>query len=537
VVPSEVVYGPGGEKINRGIAYTALDGRMNSSFRIPVNSSYQEEAEARRMKREKAMMKSKMMRPSFPSDKWSLVDTSRRSPAVNNSHRALSDRDVDPRLGSRGRSSSMQNDSGASGPPRLRGRRKKDHSFNVSSRGGTTRSSQMSDSSNSCDISQKIVVDKTPSERSLHSIGRTSNPSSDYYTDSIGQSRDGIKGEGSQPESRSGSLLLVDSSSQPDSKKGSRSNSRRNSSTSVDSMGIQIVKSKDDIDSDEERSGGMSGSRRCLSLPGEISLSSSAQSSHWNQQTENLISGRRSLMDPSGKDSSERYMDMGVVIDSLIPHDMLSPSVTLGEIKRAQVRFHGDPESSDIKITRPISSLSLTSGHSPHISPHMSSDEIVSSGEDLESLGSSQVSSLGEHSPRSRSLSPHGWPFQKNKSFIIVRTNSQSMMNLGPLDNVNEWEEYENASPPLSTPVGELLKSNTSQKSSSEESHNARRNAFTTRDKSASLDYENEEMEEYDGEVDEWYYMEDQACSPSSDGRYCWICTMGIFFMIAILYI
>lgn len=63
VVPSEVVYGPGGEKINKGIAYTALDGRM-SSFKIPVSSSsYQEEAELRRLKREKAMMKSKLMRP------------------------------------------------------------------------------------------------------------------------------------------------------------------------------------------------------------------------------------------------------------------------------------------------------------------------------------------------------------------------------------------------------------------------------------------------------------------------------------------
>lgn len=63
VVPSEVVYGPGGEKINKGIAYTALDGRM-SSFKIPVSSSsYQEEAELRRVKREKAMMKSKLMRP------------------------------------------------------------------------------------------------------------------------------------------------------------------------------------------------------------------------------------------------------------------------------------------------------------------------------------------------------------------------------------------------------------------------------------------------------------------------------------------
>jgi hypothetical protein len=64
VVPSEVVYGPGGEKINKGIAYTALDGRMSSTFKIPVNSSYQEEVEARRQKREKAMMKSKLMRPS-----------------------------------------------------------------------------------------------------------------------------------------------------------------------------------------------------------------------------------------------------------------------------------------------------------------------------------------------------------------------------------------------------------------------------------------------------------------------------------------
>ena len=63
VVPSEVVYGPGGEKINKGIAYTALDGRMSSSFKIPISSSYQEEAEARRLKREKAMMKSKMARP------------------------------------------------------------------------------------------------------------------------------------------------------------------------------------------------------------------------------------------------------------------------------------------------------------------------------------------------------------------------------------------------------------------------------------------------------------------------------------------
>jgi hypothetical protein len=64
VVPSEIVYGPGGEKINKGIAYTALDGRMSSTFKIPVNSSYQEEVEARRQKREKAMMKSKLMRPS-----------------------------------------------------------------------------------------------------------------------------------------------------------------------------------------------------------------------------------------------------------------------------------------------------------------------------------------------------------------------------------------------------------------------------------------------------------------------------------------
>ena len=63
VVPSEVVYGPGGEKINKGIAYTALDGRMSSSFKIPTNSSYQEEVEARRQKRERAMIKSKLMRP------------------------------------------------------------------------------------------------------------------------------------------------------------------------------------------------------------------------------------------------------------------------------------------------------------------------------------------------------------------------------------------------------------------------------------------------------------------------------------------
>mmetsp|Transcript_20171 Transcript_20171/g.19484 ORF Transcript_20171/g.19484 Transcript_20171/m.19484 type:complete len:2393 (+) Transcript_20171:111-7289(+) len=525
VVPSEVVYGPGGEKINRGIAYTALDGRMNSVLRIPVNSSYQEEAEARRMKREKAMMKSKMMRPSFPSDKWSLVDTSRRSPAVNG------------RLDT-GRSSSMHNDSGGSStPPSFKGRRKKEQSSgSIGSkelRGGTNRSSQRSGASNvSSDTLQKIVVDRTPSDRSVQSIGRASNVSSDSYTDSIGQ-RDKIKGDSSQPNSRpgsqsnsrSGSLLEVNrgDSSQLDSKKGSRSKSRRNSSTSVDSMGIQIVKSKDDIDSDEEgRSGGMSGSRHpssTLSLPGEISLSSSAQSSHL------LISGRRKISDPSSRDSSERYMDMGVVIDTSIPHDMPSPTVTLGEIKRAQIRFHGDPEASDTKITRPISSLSLTSGYSPHIS----SDEIVSSGEDLDSLGSSQVSTLGEHSPRSRSLSPHRWPFKKNKSFIIVRTNSQSMMNLGPLDNVNEWEEYENASPPLTTPVGELAKSQKESKSqkeivsnenSSDKSNSpARRCAFTTRDKSASCDYENEEMEEYDGEVDEWYYMEDQVDSPCSDGR------------------
>ena len=65
VVPSEVVYGPGGEKINKGIAYTALDGRMSSSFKIPVSSSYQEEVEARRLKRERAMTRSKMMRPDI----------------------------------------------------------------------------------------------------------------------------------------------------------------------------------------------------------------------------------------------------------------------------------------------------------------------------------------------------------------------------------------------------------------------------------------------------------------------------------------
>ena len=65
VVPSEVVYGPAGEKINKGIAYTALDGRMSSSFKIPVSSSYQEEVEARRLKRERAMIRSKMMRPDI----------------------------------------------------------------------------------------------------------------------------------------------------------------------------------------------------------------------------------------------------------------------------------------------------------------------------------------------------------------------------------------------------------------------------------------------------------------------------------------
>ena len=80
VVPSEVVYGPGGEKINKGIAYTALDGRMSSSFKIPVSSSYQEEVEARRLKRERAMIRSKMMRPDIEK---SVQSTGGSSGGVN----------------------------------------------------------------------------------------------------------------------------------------------------------------------------------------------------------------------------------------------------------------------------------------------------------------------------------------------------------------------------------------------------------------------------------------------------------------------
>ena len=76
VVPSEVVYGPGGEKINKGIAYTALDGRMSSSFKIPISSSYQEEVEARRLKRERAMMRSKMMRPDLEKSALTLGGSS-----------------------------------------------------------------------------------------------------------------------------------------------------------------------------------------------------------------------------------------------------------------------------------------------------------------------------------------------------------------------------------------------------------------------------------------------------------------------------
>ena len=79
VVPSEVVYGPGGEKINKGIAYTALDGRMSSSFKIPTNSSYQEEVEARRQKRERAMIKSKLMRPGSDERDPSSMERARLS--------------------------------------------------------------------------------------------------------------------------------------------------------------------------------------------------------------------------------------------------------------------------------------------------------------------------------------------------------------------------------------------------------------------------------------------------------------------------
>jgi hypothetical protein len=478
VVPSEVVYGPGGEKINRGIAYTALDGRMNSSFRIPVNSSYQEEAEARRMKREKAMMKSKMMRPAIPSDKWSLVDCSRRSPAVNSA------RDLDGRSGSRARSSSVQNPSGFNGPPMLKSRRKKEPGSNSGSRGGSNRNSQRSVGKDISprDSSISLELDRTPSDKSLRSNVLSSSQSGHSYGDGNGQSR--TDGEGSQHNSgsKSSSVIIMDGeSSQLNSRSGSKSTSRRNSTNSLDSMGIQIVKTKDDIDSDEERGGGP----RSLLLPGET-FPSSVPSPVWNIHTVNDITGRS--------------MEMGVVIDTSISHDM--PLVSLGEIKRAQVRFHGDPGSSDMKMTRPVSSLSIMSGISSSLSANISSDEIVGAGEELESLASSLVSSLGEQTPRSRSLSPHTWPFQKNKSFIIVRTNSQSMMNLGPLDNVNEWEEDETNSPPLESPAGEKIESNKSAYSKGsgdsgrgrdQEEYSTRRKAFTTRDKTIEYDYDNEE--------------------------------------------